>query len=121
MKKELYLFGAIALLALLVLLRYDSITGGVSIQCPEGFTLIGNYCVENECQKIKCVKEYNFIKRPDCVCVRYLDKVGCGIKGSEETMVKSPLCRRQGQLNKVCGSYNSVLDQCVENSRLVVS
>jgi len=119
MKKELLLFGAIALLALLVLLRYDSITGRVFAQCPQGFDYIDNYCVEKACQKIKCIKEYNFIKRPDCVCMRYLDKVGCGIKGSEETMVKSPLCRRQGQLNKLCGSYDSVKGYCVENLRLI--
>ena len=117
-KKELYLFSAIALMSVLVMLSAKNITGGVFIQCPDGFYYSDNYCIENECKKVKCMKEYNFIKRPDCVCVRYLDEVGCGIKGSEKTMAKSPLCVRQGELNKVCGSYDSKKRYCVENPRL---
>lgn len=113
MKKELYLFGAIAVLAIFVMLKFESITGGVAIQCPAGFYYSNNYCIENECKKVKCMKENSFIKRPDCTCVRYLDKIGCGIRGSEKTMVKTPLCTRQGQLKKVCGSYDSVKGNCV--------
>ncbi len=119
MSKEVFLFGAIAILAIFVMLNFESITGGVGIQCPAGFYYSNNYCIENECKKVKCMKENSFIKRPDCTCVRYLDKIGCGIKGSEKTLVKNKLCTRQGQLNKVCGSYDSVKEHCVENPLLV--
>ncbi len=121
MKKELLLFGVIAVLSTLAMLRLESVTGGIFVQCPEGFYYSDGFCIENECENVKCIKEYNFIKRPDCVCTRYLDKIGCSIKGGEKTMIKSPLCTRQGQLNNVCGSYDSDKGHCVDNPRLAES
>ncbi len=83
--------------------------------CPEGYLFVANYCIEKACQgkRVKCMKEGNLIKRPDCTCTVYFGKYVCGIKGGERTAVKMSTCTRRGQLNSVCGAYDSKLRKCV--------
>ena len=115
LEKGVYVFGAVAVIALLVLLLPPDLTGSLSVMCPEGFTFVDTYCVQDECigGSLKCFVEGSFIRVPDCVCVHYMDKFLCGIKGSQETAVKSPNCTRRGQLDSVCGYYNSSSGMCV--------
>ena len=120
MKKELFVLGAAAFLALVTMFASSKgTTGAVGIACPEGFEYIAPYCVEKECHQVKCVKDYSFIRRPDCVCEAVYGKFMCEMKGSETTAVKSPVCTRRGNLNKICGSYDSNLRECVENPHLL--
>jgi len=123
-KKELWIFGLVALVSLPVMfVSFNRITGGVFVECPSGYVYQEGFCVEEACKEpgVKCMKEYNFIKRPDCVCIRYIDKLLCAIKGNEKTGINSALCTRGGQVDKVCGSYDSRKKQCAENPFLEIS
>jgi len=114
------LFGLVALIGLIAMLNADKITGKATQgPCPEGFFWQDDYCVQDECRHVKCVKDGNFIKVPDCACMTYLGKMLCGIKGSEKTAIKTDLCKRHGQIDLVCGWYNSTLGYCVANPELV--
>jgi hypothetical protein len=113
-EKGLCLFGIIALLALLfLLLWYRGISGAAVAGCSQGYTSAGPYCVEDACKVSQCIRDGNLIKLPDCVCAAYLGRFRCGIKGGDWTAVKTPLCTRAGQLNKVCGFYDSRIKRCV--------
>jgi hypothetical protein len=119
-EKRLRLFVVITVLALVILLfSSPTITGEVTA-CPRGFLSAGGYCVEQACQnkQVKCLRQGSLIKRPDCHCTGYMGKFVCGIKGGERTAVKLPTCTRRGQLNRVCGSYDSNLRKCVLNPNL---
>ena len=114
--KEVLVVGTVVIAALLFLFS-DSFTGAVFVACPDGYTYNENYgyCAENVCSEpgIKCAVQDGFIKRPDCVCWRYLDKVLCGFEGAEKQSFKSPLCTRQGHVGTVCGAYDSRINTCV--------
>ncbi|HLF54359.1 MAG TPA: hypothetical protein VI612_01420 [Candidatus Nanoarchaeia archaeon] len=117
MKKEMLLFGIVAVAAIFLLLDLSrSMTGAVYMVCPEGYSHIEGYCIEDACREgVKCMVIGSFIRRPECVCMRYLDKILCGIKGVEETAVKSSNCVRRGQLDSVCGAYDSDKKMCVSS------
>ncbi len=120
MKKELVLFGIISVAALIVMLfPSNNITGAVGLECPEGYFVKQDYCVENECLKVKCAKDGMLIKRPDCTCMTYYGKFMCGLRRSARTGLKTPLCTRGGQLKMLCGSYDSKLGHCIENPKLI--
>ncbi len=115
-EKGLCLLGIIALLALfLMLLYFKNLTGAAVLQCQTGYVSAGDYCVEKACQnkQVKCMVQGNLIKRPDCHCTAYVGKFVCGIKGGERTAVKLSTCTRRGQLNSVCGVYDSNRRRCV--------
>ncbi len=114
-EKGVVLFGLIAVLALATLLVFpDRMTGGqVFVECPAPFAYENGYCVDPACHEVSCTTQGNFIMPPDCVCIRYIDRILCGIKGSEKTGIKSPDCTRQGQLDRVCGYYNASGKVCV--------
>lgn len=105
---------ALAIIVLLAL-EFSGMTGDAVKGCPAGYSYAGGYCIEHACQnrQVKCMRQGNLIKRPDCHCTAYLGKFVCGIKGGERTAVKSPKCTRRGQLNSVCGAYDSNLRRCV--------
>ena len=121
-EKGVCLLGAVAFLGLVLLFVFSPRITGEVIECPTGYSYmeaspeghVEEYCVEDACrQQVKCIVQNNLIKRPDCVCMTYIGRIMCGIKGDEKTAVKSPLCTRHGQLDKVCGEYDSKLRQCV--------
>jgi len=116
-QKGVVVLGLIAVVGVLFIFL-DSFTGAVFVVCPEGYSYVDTYCVQDECQRerIKCIIDGNFIRLPDCVCWLYIDKFLCGIKGAEKTSVKSPDCTRRGQLDSVCGYYNSSKGMCVISS-----
>jgi len=113
-EKGVILLGIIAV-AFLLFAFSSSLTGAVYVLCPEGYTYKANYCVEDACYEpgVKCMKQGNMIKRPECVCWRYVDKILCGIRGAEKTSIKSLNCTRQGQVDSICGHYDSNLRMCV--------
>jgi hypothetical protein len=95
--------------------KYETIPVGSGVQCPDGYSFAGGYCVEDACQdkKVKCMVSGNLIKRPDCECWIYLGEPICSIKAAEETRVKSLLCQRKGQAGAICGAYDSNKGHCV--------
>jgi len=112
--KGVILLGIIAVVFLLFSFS-SSLTGAVYVLCPEGYTYRDNYCVEDACYEpgVKCMVQGNMIKRPDCICWRYIDSILCGIQGAQKTSVISPNCTRQGQINSICGHYDTKLRMCV--------
>jgi hypothetical protein len=118
MSPHQYLLQSFVLLSAVTLLAMlwpaSGMTGALT-SCPAGHISAGEYCVEKACQnkQVKCLKEGQKIKRPDCHCTAYSGKFVCGIKGGERTATKLPTCTRRGQLNTVCGAYDSVKRQCV--------
>ena len=114
--KEVFVVG-VAVIAALLFLFSDRLTGAVFVDCQDGFTYdeTFGYCAENVCfeQGVKCVVQDGLVRRPDCVCWRYDDKILCGIKGSGKTSLKSTLCTRQGNVDMVCGEYDSRTKMCV--------
>lgn len=113
-RSSFVVFFSLAILFLLSL-EFSGITGAAVTGCPSGYRFAGGYCVENACQdkRVKCMKQGTLIKRPDCHCTAYLGKFVCGIKGGQKTAVKLPTCTRRGQLNSVCGAYDSNIRRCV--------
>jgi len=109
-------FAFVAILALLFLLAgWNTITGSAVRSCPVGYASAGGYCVEKACQNkaVRCMRQGNLVKRPDCVCMTYMGRHMCGIKGGEKTAIKSARCTRRGQMNSICGAYDSNLHRCV--------
>lgn len=111
------------LLALFILLAIGSlvfmvrgiITGNMITECEAGLVYKQGYCIDPVCStgQVECEIIDNVMKPKPCVCVGVMGKILCGIKGQEETAAKSPLCKRRGQLNTICGMYNKTKDECV--------
>ncbi|MEM3154133.1 MAG: hypothetical protein QW165_01025 [Candidatus Woesearchaeota archaeon] len=110
------ILAAVILVGILAIITIRQMTGAQIINgCPEGFVYKQGYCIDPACTtgQVRCILENNVLKPQDCVCVTVMGKFLCGIKGDEETAVKTPLCTRRGQLDKVCGVFNPETDMCV--------
>jgi hypothetical protein len=109
-----------ALILLAVLLRalwaQSGATGAAFLICPQGYVSLGGHCVEKACRDtgVKCIIEGNLVKRPDCHCLKQMGRLMCILKGNEKTAAKLPTCIRNGQINSICGAYDTGIRQCVE-------
>jgi len=107
------LFILLAIGSLVFMVR-GIITGNIIIECEADLVYKQGYCIDPVCStgQVECEIINNVMKPKPCVCVAVMGKFLCGIKGQEETAVKSQLCKRRGQLDTICGKYNLTKDEC---------